>query len=116
MPLPAEGHAVVDAERRKHAPPVYQAGLAGRKKALGGIADLAVVEQKAMHSLFYRPAVLATAVARFADFTDAHTHVRMRAMKYNPTSEKITSGDHAATAGDNWFRFPTCSKNWSRPQ
>src|SRR5579862_1475301 len=38
-------------------------------------------------------------------------YVRILARKYKPASEKITSGDHAATPGGNWFKFPICSKS-----
>src|SRR6266404_5313936 len=48
---------------------------------------------------------------RRAGWKDARFHVRNRARKYSPASEKITSGDHAATCAGNWLKFPTCSNN-----
>src|SRR5208337_3250315 len=32
-----------------------------------------------------------------------------RSSKYDPASPKRTSGDHAATTGGNWLRFPIAS-------
>src|SRR5580704_2766455 len=53
---------------------------------------------------------------RTASTTKTSIYVLNRTRKYNPASENITSGDHAAIGGGNCPSAPTCSNSLSTDQ
>ena len=46
---------------------------------------------------------------QYVEFDTTGFQVFTRSSKYDPASPKRTSGDHAATTGGNWLRFPMAS-------